>query len=70
MGPAELHIHSGPKMGATPPSSSSIPTDEIEKFRKHCGKTVERIGDGFETAFDLIEDAARGLLEDIRRRHL
>lgn len=27
-------------------------------------------GDGFETAFDLIEDAARGLLEDIRRRRL
>lgn len=25
---------------------------------------------GFETVFDMVEEAARGLLEDIRRRHL
>lgn len=59
--------------GITPPDSSTQPQLFLDYARHHSEREVPDPyyggADGFERVLDMVEDAAQGLLEEIRQRH-
>lgn len=57
----------------TPPGSATQPQLFLEYARHHSEREVPDPyyggADGFERVLDMVEDAAQGLLEEIRRQH-
>lgn len=59
--------------GITPPGSGTQPQLFLDYARHHSEREVPDPyyggADGFERVLDMVEDAAQGLLEEIRQRH-